>query len=87
VRRRIHRQPVKSNKLGPGRLDGETSAHPKLLASMIGLGLFVQMADTRDMRCVAFLFRPSDGFVLGLKRSQDTVGVVLHDIVLGRASI
>jgi hypothetical protein len=53
---------------------------------MIGLGPFVQMADTRDMRCVAFLLRPSDGFVLGLKRPKDTVGMVLHDVALDRAT-
>jgi hypothetical protein len=53
---------------------------------MIGLGLFVQMADTRDMRRVALLLRPSDGFVLGLKRPKDTVGVILHDVVLDRTT-
>jgi hypothetical protein len=53
---------------------------------VIGFFLIVEMAHASDMRRMAVLFRPVDGFVLRFESSECVVGVIFDHIIVNGAT-
>jgi hypothetical protein len=53
---------------------------------VIGFFLVVDMAYASDMRRMAVLFRPVDGFVLRFERGEYVIGVVFDHIIVDMAA-
>jgi hypothetical protein len=53
---------------------------------VVGLGLFIQMANASDVGRMPFLLCPGYGVVLGFECSEDAIGVVLDRVVLDWAA-